>query len=334
MIFLFVSSSIVGMDSQRALKNFYVTCNTIDKKCQEKYRNVRRRILFQEDNADVFVRELHTLEKELREFKKGIDEKRKKTLEDFKEHYKIDDRHWNIYLKRVESIHKYNKKRKNCSLHNVVHDKNFPYDAFKMIKAELHKYGIKLRHVHLLCVTKSPFYYGVRVPMEKGIIVKNNRISITSRKRQSGCLMLNVDEWKKCEWDKKVFICISMVAEFVEKLSIMSKTLRFFWSRGAQFSDKNLDHKDLITLQNRARVLSLLSASLMSEKTACVVKKYAVQVVNSHFTSEDYNFLGEVEWRRRLLVELQDYEIQSQKIQEIVSFIDREVQYDESTEDD
>jgi hypothetical protein len=318
---MFVVQSIMGMDRPGAIRGFYIARKRIDEICEEQYRSRRRNIIFA---ANDFKKKLRQLKQELKKFKKNIDEQTQKAFEDFKRFYNLDDQQWNLRMQSNDTI-KYYQATNMSSLPTMVRDKNFPQDALVMIKKELDKYHIPhIKYIYLACSLESPSHYGVEAP----IMMKNNDMAIHLENRQSGRLELNKDLWEKCDEGKRKFICISMVAELIKRFSIVPKIINFFWARLMRSRDK-YDWCGVIIMQDRMRVLSLLSASLRDVKTACILQEHAANVINDQFTLEDYRFLREVAWRQKLLAELQNYKRAFQGIESIIHSVYRGVHDDE-----
>lgn len=283
MVVICVPLSIVSMN-EPTIREYYAACRGIDKAHAEESRNFRRKMMSSGTQND-----LEIFKKKLKRYKEDINKMRKEILRDFRDSCQIDNREWQKCVKTGIVIMLLNKQNTLANCGTMTIDAKFPTDAYLRIEKRLKKRQIPPSRVSFACSNNSDFLYGVTPSIdEQGV----------------GCLTINVDAWKKADSPQKNFACMCMVEELIELLSIITQLIGDRWPFVMTSSELRYN---ILALQNRARVLSVLRASVKSAKIASLAKKYALSIATSYFSPADYAFISAVEWRWREFEYLVDY---------------------------
>jgi hypothetical protein len=282
MFVLCVPLSIVGMN-ELTIREYYAACRGIDKAHAEESRNFRRKMMMSGTQKD-----LVTFKKKLKEYKEHINIVRKEVLRDFKESCQIDDRAWRKCVRSGILIALLNQQNMLANTVTMPIDAEFPKSAYVRIAKRLKERKISPNRVQFACSVDSAFFYGV---------------TPSTHEHHIGCLTISVDAWKKASSTKKHFVSMCMVEELIEPLSIITQLIGERWP--FLMASPELRY-NIIKLQNKARVLSVLRVSVKNAKNASLAKKYALSMVNSYFSPNDYAFISAVEWYWRVLEYLVD----------------------------
>jgi hypothetical protein len=263
--------------NELTIKEYYAIRRKIDKKDAERSRNFVRRVQMN-GTAD----DLDWLRITLNQYRKNINKLREEALQNFAKSCQIDDSAWQGCIERFKAIIRSKKQNMRVFL-NPLDAHLFPIDARLNIEKRLREKGISSGQVQLACGSGDEFFYGVTSSIDGCSM---------------GCLTLNVDAWKNADFTKKDFACTCMVAELIEPLSILTQLVGYFWPFMIQTPALRYN---IIKLQNRARVLSVLRISVRNAQNAYLAKKYALSMATSYFSPKDYAFISAVEWRWQAL---------------------------------
>jgi len=280
---IFLSHPLRGMN-ELTIREYYAACRGIDKAHAEESRNFRRKMMSRGTEKD-----LEIFKKKLKRYKEYINKTRKEILRDFRDSCQIDNRAWQKCVKTGIVIMLLNKQNTLANCGTMTIDAKFPTDAYLKIEKRLKKRQIPPGRVSFACSNNSDFLYGVTPSIDEQSV---------------GCLTINVDAWKKADSPQKNFACMCMVEELIELLSIITQLIGDRWPFMMASSELRYN---ILTLQNRARVLSVLRASVKSAKIASLAKKYALSIATSYFSPADYAFISAVEWWWREVKCLENY---------------------------
>jgi hypothetical protein len=308
---IFYSSLVFG--TRERDKDYYKACREIDQmhagEAKNRFMRVRTNGTIEDD--------LRALKREIEAHAQCIDKVREEIIQGFKKYAKkyVNDGQWDDCMERLYEIQKSNKNFSNKSLNAFGHiDKNFPKDACGKIKKELIKQNAVLNGIRLLESPDGNFSYGVVT-----------RVSGNSGKY----LIINTNAWREFDEDMKDFVCVSMVGELNEKLSLFVQLIGLFWP--AVINKPEL-RDEIAYMQNKARVFGIFSVCIKSAEGASLIKKYALHTT-TYVSPNDYRLISAVEWRWRNYKSLVNCYVTQHKVPPRVCFTQPHNSFDEADED-